>query len=148
GVHQTGLTDQLTWNQNFVTGNYVIKMSVLFYYNSTETYQDTLKIITCETAFYANNVHYEYLKDTIFCDKIVNFHAEIEGEWNNIKWVINNVEETAAANQLSWSKEFTPGEHLDIPVKMEVLFANNETVTIESTLNVRVFWAKIKNVRY
>ena len=148
GVHQTALTDLHTWNQNFATGNYVIKMSVLFEDNSTEIFQDTLKIITCETAFYANNVHSDTLQNITFCEKTVNFQAEIEGQWVSIKWYLNGVEETTASNQETWSKEFTPGEHIGIPVKMEVLYANNETVTIESALNVRVFWTQIKNIRH
>jgi hypothetical protein len=78
---------------------------------------------------------------------VVNFQAEIEGEWESIKWYINDIEEPDGLNNLTWSKEFAPGEHIGIPVKMKVLFANDETVTVENTLNVRVFWTKIRNIR-
>jgi len=70
--------DSLEWSKNFETGNYEIKMEVRFENDSMKTYQDTLRIASCGTAFYANNVHYENLEDTVFCNKTVNFNAEIE----------------------------------------------------------------------
>ena len=100
--------------------------------------------------FYVNTVLCDTLHKVIFCDKIVNFQAVIDGfneEQDTIKWFFGGVEDEAGRNLLQWSKTFDPGEHINIPVKMEVFFANNETVIIESTLNVRVFWTKIKNIR-
>ena len=107
-----------------------------------------IKQCTINAAFYANNVHCDTLFKVTFCDKNVYFRAEVEGEWESIKWFFGGIEDEAGQNLLQWSKTFEPGEHLNIPVKVEVLFANNETVIIEGTLNVRVFWTKIKNIRH
>jgi hypothetical protein len=32
-----------------------------------------------DAAFYANDIHFQDLKDNYFCDSLVNFRAEIEG---------------------------------------------------------------------
>jgi hypothetical protein len=150
GAEYLPAQDSLEWNKSFPVGEYSIKMWVRFENNDTLSKTGTLKIKECdfETAFYANNVHSDTLQNVTFCEKTVNFQAEIEGQWVSIKWYINGVEETAASNQETWSKEFGPGEHIGIPVIMEVIFANNEPVTIESALNVRVFWTQIKNIRH
>ncbi|MCL2511817.1 MAG: IgGFc-binding protein, partial [Bacteroidales bacterium] len=81
-VLQTDLTDQLTWNKTFAIGNHVIKMEVKFEDESTETYEGILKIESCEEgpAFYANDIHHQDLPNTTFCDKKVNFRAEIDEE--------------------------------------------------------------------
>jgi len=98
--------------------------------------------------FYANDVHHSVLPDTIFCSKYVDFRAEIEGlspDAGSLKWFIDGTQETAADNQLTWSKEFATGVY---QIEMWVRFANNETATITSTLKVEVFWIKIKNVTH
>jgi hypothetical protein len=146
-VHQPALTDQLTWNQYFATGNYAIKMTVLFVDDSMETYEDTLKI-GCEAEFYANNVQAQNLKDTTFCAKDVYFRAEIEGiheDQGSLKWYIDGIEYETAQDQLQWSKPFETGVYA---IEMWVRFANGETATIPGTLKMDVFWVKIRNVRY
>jgi len=78
----------------------------------------------------------------------VDFRAEIEGlnsEKGSLKWFIDGAEETAAQDMLEWSKEFATGNY---EIKMEVVYANNTTETIISTLKVEVFWIKIKNVTH
>jgi len=48
-----------------------------------------LKVIPLPVEFYANDVHYSILQDTLFCKKDVNFRAEIEGFDPNkdvLKW--------------------------------------------------------------
>ncbi|MCL2042375.1 MAG: hypothetical protein FWG84_10135 [Bacteroidales bacterium] len=98
--------------------------------------------------FYANDILHENLKDTIFCAKNVDFHAEIEGlspDAGSLKWYIDGVEETAAQDMLDWSKEFETGVY---EIKMEVVYANNTTETIIGTLKVEVFWIKIKNITH
>jgi hypothetical protein len=142
--------DETSWSQNFLTGNHVITMSVFFEDNSTETYQDTLKIAACEAAFYANNVHYIPLENTTLCDKVVTFLAEVEGlhpDPGSLKWYINGVEETAEQDQLTWFKEYPNGLH-PLEVIMEVRYANGETETITCNFTVKVFWTSIKNIRH
>ena len=125
-------------------------MSVLFEDNNTETYEDTLKIATCEAAFYANNVHHLDLEDSTLCDKVVTFQAEVEGlhpDPGSLKWYSNGVEETAARDQITWYKEYTNGIH-PLEVKLEVRYVNGETETITCNFNVKVFWTSIKNMRH
>jgi hypothetical protein len=105
-----------------------------------------------ETEFYANGVLHSSLQDTTFCNKSINFRAEIEevfSNWVSIKWYVDygsgEVEEVSATNQLTWSKNFENGT---FPIKMVVLFANGETVTRTGTLKVQALWIKIKNVKY
>ena len=102
------------------------------------------------TSFYANNVHYENLPDTTFCDKQVYFQAEVAGfnaTQDSIKWFFDGVEDEAGRNLLQWSKTFEPGAHT-VPVTMWVRFQNGEIISVPSTLNVRVFWTSVKNVRH
>jgi len=78
----------------------------------------------------------------------VDFRAEIEGlspDAGSLKWFIDGTQETAADNQLKWSKEFATGNY---EIKMEVVYANNTTATITGTLKVEVFWIKIKNITH
>jgi len=148
---QPNLTDSLTWSQHFATGNYAIKMSVLFEDATTKTYEGTLKIATCEVAFYVNNVHYESLGNTVFCNKTVNFHAEIEGELHpepgRIKWFINDPAQLSPlhVDEMNWSQNFEKGNY---DITMWVRYANGETATLVATLKVEVSWIKIRNVRY
>jgi len=145
--------NQETWSDTLSDGPYEITMWVLFENDSIITRTGTLKIISCDTtsaAFYVNNIHYENFLDTVFCDKNVNFRAEIEGLNANdgsLKWFIDD-EEYVPANPLEWSKEFDTGEYKEYEIKMEVLFDNNETAIFTRTLKMNVFWVKIRNVRY
>ena len=146
-VHQQELTDLLTWNQHFATGEYAIKMTVLFVDESTETYESTLKV-GCEANFYANNVHNNLLEDTVFCNKTVHFYAEIENfsaTQDNLKWYIDGNEYIPAQGKMQWSKDFETGEY---EIKMVTLFENGETATLVATLKMEVFWIKMRNVRY
>ena len=148
GEEETDAQDLLEWSKTFLPGEYEIKMWVLFTDNDTMAIITTLKICNLEAAFYANDVHHSALPDTTFCSEYVNFFAEIEGlnsAEGSLKWFIGGVEEESARDELKWSKEFATGVY---EIKMEVLFDNNETATITSTLKVEVFWIKIRNVRY
>ena len=105
-----------------------------------------LNVIDTVASFYVNDIHHSLLSDTIFCSKYVNFHAEIEGlhpAAGSLKWYIDGKPEPSAQDQLEWSKEFATGVY---EIKMVVLFGNNKTVTIISTLKVELFWIKIRNV--
>ena len=146
-VPQPLLTDLLTWDQNFATGSYEIKMTVLFEDNSTETYEGTLKV-GCEAAFYANNIHCDSLYKASFCAKNVDFRAEIEGDLHTdegrIKWYINDVEYEEVRDSLEWSKNF---ETNDYDIKMVALLANGEAITLVATLRMEILWIKMRNIR-
>jgi hypothetical protein len=92
------------------------------------------------------------LQDTTFCNKTVNFRAEIEevfSNWTSIKWHVDygsgEVEEISATNQTTWSKNFENGS---FPIKMVVEFENGETATRTGILKVQALWIKMRNVRY
>jgi hypothetical protein len=90
-----------------------------------------------EAAFYANDVHFQDLKDNPFCAGEVTFRAEIEGlhpSAGSLKWYINNVEKLSAADQLTWSETFSPGEYA---IKMWVRFENNDTVSKTGSLKIQ-----------
>jgi hypothetical protein len=46
---------------------------------------------------------------------------------------------------LQWSKNFENGTY---PVKMWVHFENDDTISKESTLKIKVFWIKMRNIRH
>jgi len=107
-----------------------------------------LNVISIPIEFYANNVHYSVLKDTVFCKKEAFFSAKIEGfdpSKDVLKWYIDGNEETAAYNQLTWSKPFATGDYL---IKMEVIFDGGNPETLEGILRIKTLWINIKNVRY
>ena len=142
--------DNLTWNKTFTSGEYEIRMWARFANNDTVSKTDTLNIKSCDynAVFYANNVHYENLQDTTFCNKDVYFSAVIEGlhtDEGSLKWFIDNEEYLPARDQMQWNKPFETGMYA---IEMRVRFENDETVSIPSTLKMDIFWVKIKNVRY
>jgi hypothetical protein len=147
-VLQTNLTDIRTWTHTFATGTHTIKMSVLFEDGTTNEYTGTLIISTCSAAFYANNVYYENLKDTIICTNDVYFRADIEGLQNkegSLQWFINGVEEVEARDHLEWSKPFETGLY---EIEMRVIFVNDATATISGKLKMYIPWIKIQNVKH
>ena len=107
---------------------------------------ESLFCSTFEAAFYANNVLHSELKDTTFCNKNVNFRAEIEGlhptAYDSIMWYIDNNFETSAT---TWSKPFENGTY---EIKLVVHYANDTYATLTGTLKIQALWIKIKNVRY
>ncbi|MCL2290969.1 MAG: IgGFc-binding protein [Bacteroidetes bacterium] len=140
--------NKLEWEKTFSLGEYEIKMWVHFENGDTLAKTGTLAIINCnqESAFYANNVHHEALKDTTFCNKNVNFLAEIEGlhptDPEPIKWYIDDVFETS---QATWNKPFENGTY---EIKLVVHYDNDTYATLIGTLKVQALWIKIRNVRY
>ena len=89
-----------------------------------------------DVAFYVNDVHYQELAAEFICTQPVQFRAEIEGDISKqpgfLKWYINDVEEVAARDQLSWNKILPPAVY---QIKIEALMNDNIiTKTIESTL--------------
>jgi len=147
GIKENLPHTQLEWSKTFSPDNYEIRMWIRFENNDTISKIGTLKIKSCDNnaAFYVNNVHYENLPDTVFCAKDVYFRAEIEGQYEELKWFINNIEEVPAQNQEEWNKQFETG---DYEIKLWVRYENGDTATITNTLRMEVFWVKIRNVRY
>jgi len=101
--------------------------------------------------FTANDIHFQDLKDTAFCNKKVNFCAEIEEQHQSIKWYVDSkdgngfIEETSALNQTEWNRPFENGTY---EIKMVVTYDNDTYVTRTGTLKVQALWIKIRNVRY
>jgi len=131
------------------SGENTITMSVRFsgtHTDSLYTGKVWLTITNNSAAFYANEVHNESLQDTTFCNKNVNFRAEIEGlhptASDSIMWYINDVFGTSAA---TWSKPF---ENDTYEIKLVVHYNNDTYATLTGTLKVQALWLKIKNVRY
>ena len=147
GLEEISERNKLEWNKIFSAGEYEITMWVRYENNDTISKTGILKIKSCEVnaEFYANNVPYSSLQDTIFCAKDVHFRAEIEGLAEEIKWYFDSVEYELAQDLLEWSKSFETGTY---NIEMWVRYANGETATIQGTLKMEVFWVKIRNVRY
>jgi hypothetical protein len=154
GTEEPGTLNQETWDKTFNPGTYDIRMWVRYENDDTISKTGTLIIMNCsmETEFYANNVLHSSLKDTTFCNKSVNFRAEIEevfSNWISIKWYVDygsgEVEETSATNQTAWGKDFDNGT---FPIKMVVVFENGETATRTGILKVQALWIKMRNIRY
>jgi hypothetical protein len=80
------------------------------------------------SAFYANEIHFQDLKDNPFCAGKVDFRAEIEGlhptHPERLTWWIDGVEYLPAKNLLEWDKPFSVGEY---EIKMIVRYENDDT---------------------
>jgi len=145
GLEETTKQDSLEWKKTFGIGEYEIIMWVRLANDTIISKTGNLKIMDCNFSaeFYVNNVHYLY--DTTFCDKNVNFRAEIEGEYSELKWYINGAEDITLQNTEEWNRTFETGNY---PIKMEVHFENGEIVSCENQLKMNIYWMKIRNVRY
>jgi len=91
---------------------------------------------TLDVAFYVNNIHYQDLAFETICAQPAQIRAEISGNISTapgfLKWYIDDAEETAAQDQLTWSKDFADGSY---QIKMTVLMDDNVTTkTVEGTL--------------
>jgi hypothetical protein len=143
--------NNILWSKAFSAGEYEIRMWVRYENNDTVSKTGTLKICSLDASFYANEVLHETLQDTTFCNKNVNFLADVEPSTkpSSLMWFIDYgsgyEEETSAQDQKQWSKSFENGVY---PIKMWVRFENDETTEIESTLKVQALWIKMRNIRY
>ena len=148
GTEEPGTLNQETWQKNFTAGNYDIRMWVRYENDDTISKTGTLIIKSCNQSavFFANNVLHSELKDTTFCNKSVNFRAEIEGlhptASDSIMWYINDVFETS---QATWNKTFENGTY---EIKLVVHYDNDTYATLTGTLKIQALWIKIRNVRY
>jgi len=90
-----------------------------------------------DAAFYANDIHFQDLKENPFCAGLVEFRAEINGLHPNaadkIRWFIDGAEQFALQNNTLWNKTFSVGEY---EIKMIVRYENDETATKIGTLKI------------
>jgi len=106
--------------------------SVSYYYLSGSAMRDL------DAAFYANDIHFQDLKDNPICENLITFRAEIEGlapptVAERIKWYVNEEHQPAGFNQLTWQRSFTPGNY---DVRMWVRYENDDTVSKTGTLKI------------
>jgi hypothetical protein len=144
--HQPAGFNQETWSRNFSVGEYEIRMWVHYENDDTISKTGTLIIKSCNQSaeFYVNDVHYQ--TDTTFCNKNINFRAEIDGlhptASDSIMWYIDSVFETSEA---TWSKPFENGIY---EIKLVVHYDDDTYATLIGTLKVQALWIKMRNVRY
>jgi len=90
-----------------------------------------------DAAFYANDIHFQELKENPFCTGMVDFRAVINGlhptHPQRIRWYVDGAMEPGTLNQETWSKTFAPAEY---EIRMEVVFENNATATKIGTLKI------------
>jgi hypothetical protein len=154
-AHQPAGFNQETWSRNFSVGEYEIRMWVRYENDDTVSKTGTLVIKSCtqSATFYKNDVH--YLTDTTFCNKNVNFRAEIEGlhptDPESVMWYVDSKDgngfilENSAINLTEWGRLFENGTY---DIKMVVKYDNDETATLIGTLKVHALWIKLRNIRY
>jgi len=150
GVNNTCFLWSDTPYENIFAYGVQILSSGLYYYPAFRFTAYSIRCVaeslctTYESAFYVNNVHYQ--TDTTFCNKNVNFRAEIEGlhptASDSIMWYIDNVFETS---QTTWNKPFENGTY---EIKLVVRYDNDTYATLTGTLKVQTLLFKIRNVRY
>jgi hypothetical protein len=137
------------WSNHFSVGEYEIEMKVRYENDDTISKTGTLIINSCNQSadFYMNDVH--HLTDTTFCNKNVNFRAEIDGLHptapDKIIWYVDGVEETTALNLTEWGKPFENGTY---EIKMVVQYDNDDYATLIGTLKIQALWIKMRNIRY
>ncbi|MDR2425351.1 MAG: gliding motility-associated C-terminal domain-containing protein [Prevotellaceae bacterium] len=65
--------------------------------------------------FYVNEIYYQNLETEMFCPGNFDVRAEIkyslDASAGRVKWFIDGIEETAARDQITWSKSLSSGEH-------------------------------------
>jgi hypothetical protein len=151
GTEELTAFNQETWQRTFTPGEYEIKMWVRYENDDTAEKIGYLTIISCNYSadFFANDIPSSLLPNNTICNKTgeVKFHAEIEGmssEEGSLKWYIDGTEETAARDQINWSKQFATGNY---EIRMVVRYENGSEETITSTLKVEIFFIKIQNIR-
>jgi hypothetical protein len=104
--------------------------------NDTISKTGTLQVKSCvnnTVAFYVNDIHYQSLSGAVFCNKKVDFRAEVENlhpDPESLKWYINGVEEVGARDRLTWSKILTTKGVYEI--KLWVRFGNGKTMLIKA----------------
>ena len=123
-----------TNNAGLIVMGYGIGYAESYYYLAGSAMRDL------DAAFYANDVHFQELKDIAFCaNELVAFRAAIDGEIHSdpehVKWYIDGVEEVSARDNTEWSKTFlTAGEY---EIRMWGRFENEDTISKAGTLRIK-----------
>jgi hypothetical protein len=127
----------LEWDKYFSVGDYEIKMWVRYENGETATKTGTLQIASCSynAAFYANDVYYADLADTLFCVKKIEFTTEIEnvGAMTSLNWYINGTLNPALHDRQTWTRSFRADNYV---ITMEVCYNNGEPQTYDGDLNI------------
>ncbi|MCL2290168.1 MAG: IgGFc-binding protein [Bacteroidetes bacterium] len=149
GVEEFSAQNQQTWSKTFSPGEYEIRMRAHYENGDTISKTGILRICNVEVDFYVNEIHYQDLNNTIFCESEVEFRAEIEGlhtDAGSLQWYINETEELAARDQKTWSKTFINGKY---DIEMRVRFANNETESLPGAFTIYAGgFIKMRNIRH
>jgi hypothetical protein len=148
-VEEFSAQNQLTWSKHFSSGEYEIEMLVRFENNDSISKKSTIKIISCnsEAVFYVNDIHYQELINITFCENKVYFHAEIEGlheDEGSLIWYINGDPQPAGQDQTTWERTLLNRKYI---LELDILFANDETVTLTGEFTIYNSGLKIRNVR-
>ena len=137
GVEETSAQDQLEWNRYFAAGEYEITMKVHYETGETVSKTGTLQIAACNysAAFYANDVYYADLADTLFCVKHITFTTTIEGvnAMTSLNWYIDNTLIPDLKGEQTWDHLFGADNYI---IKMEITFNNGETQIYEGALSI------------
>jgi hypothetical protein len=89
-----------------------------------------------QTAFYANDIHYQDLQAHTFCSGEIDFRGQAQGmssEPGSLKWYIDGIERVNVRDSLEWSDYFAVG---DYEVQMMVRFSEEDSVVLEAPLHV------------
>ena len=140
---------RFTNSNNLIVMGYGVGLAESYYYLAGSAMREL------DAAFYANDIHFQELKDTAFCvNEVVDFRAEVENMgigMDSIKWYIDGIKENLPYSQLEWSKTFLPGNY---EIKMWVRFENEDTISKADTLRIKnceqiaVFYANNVNITF
>jgi len=137
GVEEVLAQDHLEWDRYFPAGEYEITMEVHYETGETVSKTATLQIASCSysAAFYANDVYYADLADTLFCVKKIEFTTEIEnvGAMTSLNWYINGTLNPALHDRQTWTRSFGADNYV---ITMEVCYNNGEPQTYDGDLNI------------
>jgi gliding motility-associated-like protein len=90
---------------------------------------------TLDVSFYVNNIPYQNVASELFCTQPITFRAEIGGNMStkagHLKWYINDTLQTAAIDQLTWSKTLPDGVY---QIRIEVLMDDDQTIRTEEAM--------------
>ena len=109
-----------------------------FGHNISYYYVAAAALRNLESSFYINDIHYQDIDGASLCDTIFNIRADIlftlSPASGRIKGYINNVEQTSARDQLTWSIPTLPvGSH---NIKMVARSSEDVDVEQEATINI------------
>ena len=90
-----------------------------------------------DASFYVNGIHYQDADGMVFDNSSFVFDAEVQFPMSTapgrLKWYIDNVERTAARDQLTWNTSLSPGTY---HIKLVVTSYDNVEIELETTIIV------------